>query len=331
VPLSIGVDAYNLAADHRGMGRYVRRILNDWRSEPDLNVTLIVKNQSDASALQQEFPFAIATTSKNQDAVWFPWNSMRFAPNAHSVLTLHDAFAFTLPHRNWIARWREQSPIRNGIKHANALASNSHWTAEEAARVFNIDKTRFTVIPPVPDEFWKPVESAAQDPYILVVAGPDERKNLQTLFTAFERAFPEGSVTLKVAGTLNEDDEHALSVARFRHERLKPTDEELRALYSGALALAIPSTYEGYGIMAVEAMSCGAPVIASNASALPESCDNAALLVPPKDIQAWSHALARIVSDADLRNTLRAQSLERAERIDRKSPARETLKLLTPK
>ena len=329
MPFSLGVDAYNLVADHRGMGRYVRRILNDWRGEPDLEITLIIKNQGDAKLLHEEFPYRVAFTSVDHDAVWYPWNSMRFDPNARSVLTLHDAFAFTLPHGNLVARWREQRPIRRGVDRATALACNSHWTAKEAAVVFGVAEDRFTVIHPVPDAFWKPVEATSSEPYVLVVAGPDERKNMQTLFNAFASAFPERSVTLVVAGTLNEDDEHALRTARFKYERVKPTDDELRALYSAALAVAVPSTYEGYGVMAIEAMACGAPVIASDSSALPEACDGAALLVSPKDIQAWGHALARVVSDADLRAQLHMRSLARVATIDLRSPARDTLALLS--
>ena len=321
MPLAVGVDAYNLAADRRGMGRYVRRILHDWESARDLDVTLIVKRDSDVPAIAAEFPYAVTTAVRGYDAIWFPWNGMRFRSDARTVLTLHDPFAFTLPHRNLVARWREQSPIAYGVKHADALASNSRWTAREAARVFGIDEARFTVVHPVPDAFWMPTSGEARDPYVLVVAGPDKRKNLGTLFRAFERAFPEGSVALFVAGILNEDDEFDLGRARFRHVRLMPTDAELRALYGSAAALAIPSTAEGYGIMAVEAMACGAPVIASDAAALPEACEGAALLVPPGDVQAWSHALARIVSDGDLRDRLRAQSLARAASIDRTEPA----------
>lgn len=328
MPFAVGVDAYNLAADRRGMGRYVRRILADWESARELEVTLVVKRESDIRAIAGEFPYAVSTAARGFDAVWFPWNAMRFRSDARTVLTLHDPFAFTLPHRNLVARWREQSPIAYGVKHADALACNSHWTAREAARVFGIDETRFTVVHPVPDAFWRPAGGEARDPYVLVVAGPDKRKNLRTLFRAFERAFPEGSVALFVAGTLNEDDEFELGRARFRHVRLMPADEELCALYGGATAVAVPSTAEGYGIMAVEAMACGAPVIASDAAALPEACAGAALLVPPADVQAWSHALARIVSDGDLRERLRAQSLARAARIDRTEPATATLALL---
>lgn len=328
MPFSVGVDAYNLRVDHRGMGRYARTVLRDWQHEPDLRVTLIARNERDAAVLREEFDHAVTTKVTGYDAVWLPWGGMRFDPKTHTVFTLHDPFPFTMPHANLVARWREQAPIRRGIKRATVLACNSHWTARESARVFGIAEERFTVIPPVPSVFWKPVETPPQDPYVLVVAGPDKRKNLAMLFAAFARAFPERSVTLKIAGNLSEDDAFELRTARFRFERLTPSDDDLRALYSGATAVAVPSTAEGYGIMAVEAMACGSPVLSSNATALPEACDDAAVLLPPQDAGLWSNALARIVSDAALRDDLRARSLARVARIDRSGPARETLRLL---
>ena len=322
--MRIAVDAWNLADDQRGMGRYVRHILKDWESVPDLEVTLLVKNDE--------------RRWQNYDAVWYPWNSMRFEiPRHRSVVTMHDAFAFTHPARDFVARWREQAPIRKAAKLGTAFATVSKWSASELARVFGKDPNDFTIISGVPDAIWSPIchpevpRSGLEGPkgnYILVVAGPDERKNIPTLIRAFARAFPNGDCTLQIAGTLSAKDTWMLERSNIRYERSKPSDEELRELYCGALGVAVPSSAEGYGLMAVEAMACGAPVIASNASALPEACDGAAMLVPPFDVEAWAFTLDRVVSDATLRASLSEQSSARAARIDRSAPARLTLELL---
>jgi glycosyltransferase involved in cell wall biosynthesis len=227
----------------------------------------------------------------------------------------HDPFAFTHAHREWIARYREQAPIRRALERATARATNSRWTAEEFSRLFGYDATSFTVIHPVPDPWWQPVEPREHTPYFLVVAGPEERKNIPTLARAFARAFPARDCALLIAGNTH-------------HANIHPDDTELRALYSGALAVAVPSSAEGYGLMAVEAMACGAPVLASDASALPEACDGAAMLVPPFDVNAWALALRELADSAELRATMRDRSLARAGRIDRREPARRTLALL---
>ena len=315
--MRVAVDAWNLVNDRRGMGRYVRRVLTDWQNETDLEVTLLVRKAGHAALLTREFPYHARTDLKGSyDVVWYPWNALRFAiRGARSVVLFHDAFAFTHPHANWVGRYREQAPIRRALARADRRSANSSWTAQEFARVFNLTADSFSVIHPVPDPWWQPVPPTQHTPYFLVVAGPEERKNLPTLVRAFARAFPARDCSLLIAGNAPRANIH-------------PDDTELRALYSGALAVAVPSSAEGYGLMAVEAMACGAAVIASDASALPEACDGAAKLVPPFDVNAWALALRTIADDASMRAAMRENSLARAARIDRSAPARLTLALL---
>jgi len=89
-------------------------------------------------------------------------------------------------------------------------------------------------------------------------------------------------------------------------------DDDLPALLSGALAFVFPSLYEGFGMPALEAMACGAPVLASNSSSLPEIAGDAALLIDPLDTAAIAGGLARLAGDAALRAGLRARGLTRA-------------------
>ncbi|HTV92069.1 MAG TPA: glycosyltransferase family 1 protein [Verrucomicrobiae bacterium] len=315
--MRVAVDAWNLVDDRRGMGRYVRRVLADWQCESGLEVTLLVRKTGHASLLTREFPYHVRTDlTGSYDAVWYPWNAIRFAiRGARNVVLFHDAFAFTYPHAGVIARWREQAPIRRALARADKRSANSAWTASEFARLFGLDAGSFSVIHPVPDPWWQPVEPKGHTPFILAVAGPEERKNIPTLRNAFARAFPARDCSLLIAGN-------------SPYANIHPDDTELRALYSGALAVAVPSSAEGYGLMAVEAMACGAPVIASDASALPEACDGAAKLVPPFDVNAWALGLREIADDSDLRRRMREESLARAARIDRTRPAQLTLALL---
>ena len=92
-------------------------------------------------------------------------------------------------------------------------------------------------------------------------------------------------------------------------------EARLRALYDNALAIAVPSRYEGFGLPVIEAMSRGIPLVTSDAASLPEVTGGAALQVPPLDVAAWADALARVAGDAVLRETLRDAGRRRVRPI----------------
>jgi glycosyltransferase involved in cell wall biosynthesis len=106
---------------------------------------------------------------------------------------------------------------------------------------------------------------------------------------------------------------------------------DLPALYSGALALTFPSLYEGFGLPALEAMSCGTPVIASNASSIPEVVGDVGLLLEPYDAAAWAAAVERLTMDDEAWRDMSRKGLERAAGFTWERCARETYAVLTGK
>lgn len=105
-------------------------------------------------------------------------------------------------------------------------------------------------------------------------------------------------------------------------------DADLAALYSGARLFAMPSLYEGFCFPVLEAMACGVPVACSNTSSLPEVVGDAALTFDPLDVDAIAAAMARALSDEELRATLIARGFERVERFTWEWCARQTLDVL---
>lgn len=319
----LGVDALNLAADRRGMGRYVRLVLRGLKS---LEIQFRLIAPGPVSGEDAKFAadwIALPDLPKTHlDAVWYPWNGIRFKAPAPSIVSIYDAFAFTFPAHNLIARWREQRPIRRAARTADRVTTISRWSAQQLHVQLDIPPDSIAVLSPVIDSFWHRVPSDSAKDAILFVAGPEERKNARFLFAAFDHAFADRSVELIVIGKLNPPDAAAFKKMRGRRRHISADDARLRELYSSALAVAVPSFAEGYGMPVIEAMACGAPVIAANAAALPEAADGAALMVQPNDYPAWIAALQRITRDRQLQEDLRRAGFARIAKLDPCGPAK---------
>lgn len=151
-----------------------------------------------------------------------------------------------------------------------------------------------------------------RDGYVLALGSLQAYKNLDVLF----RAMPEpiaGRYRLVVAGSPTErhyreqgwhPPDHVVFTGRV-------SDAELRALYQGARAVAVPSLTEGFGLPPLEAMSCGAPVVAARAGAIPEVCGDAAVLVQPRSVDAWVAGLTEVCTDESLRTARRSAAQQR--------------------
>jgi len=101
-------------------------------------------------------------------------------------------------------------------------------------------------------------------------------------------------------------------------------DGDLPALYSSTACFVYPSVYEGFGLPPLEAMACGAPVITSNATSLPEVVGEAGLMHPASDAEALTAGLARILGETGLSQHLREAGLARATQFSWERAARET-------
>jgi glycosyltransferase involved in cell wall biosynthesis len=335
----LAVDAANLVRDRRGMGRLARAVLAEAFADPSIRVTLLAVKSGDARALRLEFPKAdvrwpiSASSRRAYDAVWFPFNGMRFPSGPRSLVTIHDVFAFTEAHPDRIARFREQAPIARAAAKATRILTDSHWSRDEIERVLDVAPERIDVIVPSPDAYWFPAPGDAVPAplagrkYALLVGVRERRKNARTALEACARAF-RGTDTLAIVGELAPEDRARALQLRLPCGEISASDALLRALYRNAAAVLVPSFAEGFGLVAVEALACGAPVIAANATALPEACDGAAWLLDPRDTAGWSQAIRDLFDNGERASSLRIQAASRFATSDRTRAGRETLALL---
>ena len=157
----LAVDAESLAVDRRGMGRLARGVLLAAAESGDIDIVLLADRRDHRDSLAAEFPYAVAATKTaarrdRYDVVWFPFNGMRYAASAPTLVSIHDAFAFSLPHREPIARAREQRPIRRAARDATRVLAHSSWARDAIEGHLHIARDRIATIAPSPDPFWFP-------------------------------------------------------------------------------------------------------------------------------------------------------------------------------
>jgi glycosyltransferase involved in cell wall biosynthesis len=239
---------------------------------------------------------------------------MRFRCAAPALVTINDDFAFAYPARGWIARRREQAPIRRAVRSATHFSTISAWSRSALVERFALPADRISIVPLAPDAYFIPgVETSPfEEPFVLAVGTGEARKNVAFLIDVFERAFPGRDVLLAIVGNPETTLRARLRAARVPIATLTNVDDEqLRRLYRTAAAVAVPSLAEGFGLVAAEAQACGAAVIAANTGAIPEAVGDAGLLLDPNDALGWTAGLRELVGDPAANARYRALGTQR--------------------
>lgn len=283
------------------------------------------------------------------DLIHYPDNSGCVRPSLPMVVTMHDSMwrrplnqALLKP----TLRQRLQDAYRKWVcpraaAAAAAVITVSEFSARELKETLGLKA--LTVIPEGLDPYFKKHLSSKavalelelmglKKAYVLCSGAADQRKNIDLLIRAFAVA-KLGDCELVVT-SLRPGEQATTSYERTvkaagLEGRVRflgyVTDQQMKALYQGAILYAFPSLWEGFGLPMLEAYACGTPVLASRAGALPEVGGKAALLVDPHDVNAWARGMERICRGK--RHDFAEKGFRELKRFSWDWAVRETLKV----
>jgi glycosyltransferase involved in cell wall biosynthesis len=340
----IGIDAGRALHGCGGVASYTRQlIIGLARHAPGHELVVFdldrgVHRREDFEQAIGGLPPSVASAKPSRDELatldvfHAPGFVMPPAGASHHVFTLHDLTVISHPDFHTLDnRIRTMVSVAEALARGAVLIGVSRATLTEAVRLLSLSGDAVEVLPPILDARFTPagndeLDEAALDrlgvraPYCLAVASLEPRKNLNRLLDAWDLlpvALRDGHVLVIVAsaGWLQGGLKERLrrlgrkgSVRSLKHL----AGFDLAALYRRARLVVFPSLAEGFGLPVAEAMACGAPVVTSNVSSMPEVAGEAAVLVDPEDSDAIADGIRRVLESEVLRRDLRERGPERA-------------------
>jgi glycosyltransferase involved in cell wall biosynthesis len=332
----IVLNALALHAGGSGVQTYCRELLRALPLEIDASLTAVVQQRAIG-----ELPAGVGRIVRRDcDGVRRTIESLRSAgpadlvhgldvdlpvrPGAPAVATVHDLSLFDQPAAFGLARRvGKQVTTRRSIRRADAVISVSAFTAERVRARFGRDST---VVLEAPGPGFAPPSAEAvasvrerhslPDRFVLHVGNLEPRKDVPTLARAAAAA---GLPLVLVGGHIVTVDAPAGAVVLGQ-----VCAADLPALYGAATVVAYVSRYEGFGLPPVEAMACGATVMATRCGALPEVAGDAVEFVPAGDADRQGAVLRELAHDAERRSERARAGIAAARRLSWAETARGT-------
>lgn len=353
--MRVAIDTSFLARARNGTRTYLEQLLHHLPEiAPDVELVPVAPPLPITGRLAQarwELDGVARASARFQpDLLHIPTFSAPLRPAVPLVVTVHDVIPLVMPeYRRSRAMQAHLAVIRRTVRRAAAVITPSEHAASDVVRVLGIDPNRVHVTPEAVDEGMTPSSNPAaltetlerlgiHGRYVFNIGGLDVRKGIPLLLEAFAevRQSMEGPLQLVIAGAAHTGNPHVYPPVEPHIERLgigehvllpgRISEAEKLALYQGAALYVTPSSYEGFGLTALEAMACGVPVIAADRTSLPEVVGDAGLLVE-LDPRALAVAMTSVLTSPALAAELSARGPARSGQFSWRETARRTVEV----
>ncbi|GCF08546.1 glycosyltransferase family 4 protein [Dictyobacter arantiisoli] len=307
------------------------------------------KSENIEKVLWEQFSGPLAARREKVDLYHIPHFAPPLFPLTPTVVTIHDVIPLRLPAYQASGKIKAYNNlVARAARHTTRIITPSQHAKQDIIDALHIPAERIDVIYEAAGQEYQPVTDPARiataqarygigERYVFYLGGLDQRKNVLQLIRAFAHLtaqLNDPTLQLLIAG--NPDlkkgplfpDPRPLARELGISERIVYhfiEEEDKPALYSGASVFVFPSLYEGFGLDPLEAMGCGAPVVCSNRTSLPEVVGDAALQIDPDNTEALAAAMYSVLTNPELRADLCARSLQQARRFDWVRAAQQTL------
>lgn len=366
--MRIGIDCRSLS-EKAGVARYLSNILREWSiidttsqyiiylkgdiNHPLFEHKLFAKRIVNTSpifrknVLWEQFWLPSVLRHSKPDILFCPSYTAPLITKTKIILTVHDVSYEALPKQYPLRdRLKMKTLPRRATKKAKQIITVSDFSKKEITKYYGIPSEKVKVIPLAADSTFIPQDNkkdleeiknkyGIRGKFILYVgamSGVFARRNVPQLIKTFKKISNPISHHLVLVGKHESGIPQLIKNLKLRKRVTLidyVSDKDLASLYSAADVFVYLSTYEGFGLPVLEAMACGAPVICSNLSSLPEVAGDAAIFVNPENTEEIASSIRDVLTNETLKIELSQRSLKQAKRFSWQKTAQATLKVLT--